>query len=159
MTLLHLLEKKALTSEASLAAAIMTTGHITTGLMSVLLSYCSFTHIDPLSLSLTLSSQGKKGPYDPAGVGYLLSLSISLSLSAPRHPPPILNPNPKHLLNCAVSMIERLLRACITRVEGHWGFPKIRGTLLGGPNDKEYSPEYSMSILGSPYLGKLPLLI
>ena len=35
-----------------------------------------------------------------------------------------------------------------------WGFPKIRGTLLGVPYNKDYS--ILGSILGSPYLGKLP---
>ena len=38
-----------------------------------------------------------------------------------------------------------------------WGFPKIRGTILGGPNNKDYS--ILGCILGSPYFGKLPLLI
>ena len=36
------------------------------------------------------------------------------------------------------------------------GFPKIRGTLFGGPHNKEYSILGSM--LGSPYSGKLPYL-
>ena len=31
-----------------------------------------------------------------------------------------------------------------------WGFPKIRGTFLGGPHNKDYS--IWGSILGSPYL-------
>ena len=35
-----------------------------------------------------------------------------------------------------------------------WGFPKIMGTFLGGPNKKDYS--ILGSILGSPYFGKLP---
>ena len=35
-----------------------------------------------------------------------------------------------------------------------WGFPKIRGTLFEGPHNKNYS--ISGSILGFPYLGKLP---
>ena len=35
-----------------------------------------------------------------------------------------------------------------------WGFPEIRSTLLGGPYNKDYS--ILGSILGSPYLGKLP---
>ena len=35
-----------------------------------------------------------------------------------------------------------------------WGFPKIRGTILGGPNNKDYS--ILGSILGSTYFGKLP---
>ena len=35
-----------------------------------------------------------------------------------------------------------------------WGFPKIRGTLFWGLNNKDYS--ISGSILGSPYFGKLP---
>ena len=35
-----------------------------------------------------------------------------------------------------------------------WGFPKIRGTLFGGPHNKDYS--ILGSILGSPYFGKLP---
>ena len=34
-----------------------------------------------------------------------------------------------------------------------WGFPKIRGYLFGGPNNKDYS--ILGSILGSPYFGKL----
>ena len=34
------------------------------------------------------------------------------------------------------------------------GFPKIRGTLFGGLNNKDYS--ILGSILGSPYFGKLP---
>ena len=38
-----------------------------------------------------------------------------------------------------------------------WGFPKIRGTLFGGPYNKDYS--VLGSILGSPYLGKLPYII
>ena len=37
-----------------------------------------------------------------------------------------------------------------------WGFPKIRGTFLEGPNNKDYS--ILGSILGSPYFGKLPFL-
>ena len=36
------------------------------------------------------------------------------------------------------------------------GFPKIRGTLFEGPNNKDYS--ILGSILGSPYFGKLPLI-
>ena len=35
-----------------------------------------------------------------------------------------------------------------------WGFTKIRGTFLGGHNNKGYS--ILGSILGSPYFGKLP---
>ena len=35
-----------------------------------------------------------------------------------------------------------------------WGFPKIRGYFFGGPHNKCYS--ILGSILGSPYLGKLP---
>ena len=35
-----------------------------------------------------------------------------------------------------------------------WGFPKIRGTILGGYYNKDYS--ILGSILGSPYFGKLP---
>ena len=35
-----------------------------------------------------------------------------------------------------------------------WGFPKIRGTLLGGPHNKDYS--ILGSIVGSPDFGKLP---
>ena len=35
-----------------------------------------------------------------------------------------------------------------------WGFPKIRGTLIGGPHNKDYS--ILGSILGSPNFGKLP---
>ena len=35
------------------------------------------------------------------------------------------------------------------------GFPKIRGTCLGGPHNKDSS--VLGSILGSPYLGKLPI--
>ena len=38
-----------------------------------------------------------------------------------------------------------------------WGFPKIRGTFLGGPCRKDYS--ILGSTLGSPYLGKLPYLL
>ena len=34
------------------------------------------------------------------------------------------------------------------------GFPKIRGTLLGGPHDKDCI--IWGTILGSPYIGKLP---
>ena len=34
------------------------------------------------------------------------------------------------------------------------GFPKIRGTIFGGPYKKDYS--ILGSTLGSPYLGKLP---
>ena len=37
-----------------------------------------------------------------------------------------------------------------------WGFPKIRVTLLGGPNDKDSS--ILGSILGSPYFGKSPYI-
>ena len=36
----------------------------------------------------------------------------------------------------------------------HLGFPKFRGTILGGPHNKDHS--ISESILGSPYLGELP---
>ena len=35
-----------------------------------------------------------------------------------------------------------------------WGFPEIRGTLFGGPHNKDYS--ILGSILGSPNFGKLP---
>ena len=35
-----------------------------------------------------------------------------------------------------------------------WDFPKIRGTIPRGPHNKDYS--ILGSILGSPYLGKLP---
>ena len=37
---------------------------------------------------------------------------------------------------------------------GLWGlgFPKFRGTFLGGPHNKDYS----ILVLGSPYFGKLP---
>ena len=35
-----------------------------------------------------------------------------------------------------------------------WGFPRIRGTLFGGPYNKDYS--ILGSILGSPYFGKVP---
>ena len=35
-----------------------------------------------------------------------------------------------------------------------WGFPKIRGILFGGPNNKDY--RIFGSILGSPYFGKFP---
>ena len=35
-----------------------------------------------------------------------------------------------------------------------WGFPKIRGTILGGPYNKDCN--ILGSVLGSPYLGKLP---
>ena len=34
------------------------------------------------------------------------------------------------------------------------GFPKLGGTLFGGPHNKDYS--ILGSILGSPYFGKLP---
>ena len=39
-----------------------------------------------------------------------------------------------------------------------WGFPKIRGTILGFPiiKDKDYS--IWGSILGSPHFGKLPYI-
>ena len=37
-----------------------------------------------------------------------------------------------------------------------WWFPKIRGALLGGPYNKDYS--ILRSILRSPYLGKLPYI-
>ena len=33
-------------------------------------------------------------------------------------------------------------------------FPKIRGTLFGGPHNKDY--RILVSILGSPHFGKLP---
>ena len=39
-------------------------------------------------------------------------------------------------------------------LEPKWGFPKIRGTLLGGPYNQDYS--ILGSILGSPYFGNLP---
>ena len=35
-----------------------------------------------------------------------------------------------------------------------WGFPKIRGTLIGGPRNKDYS--ILGSILGSPNFGNVP---
>ena len=35
-----------------------------------------------------------------------------------------------------------------------WVVPKIRGTIFGDPHNKDYS--ILGSILGSPYLGKLP---
>ena len=35
-----------------------------------------------------------------------------------------------------------------------WEFPKIRGTVLEDPQNKDYS--ILGSILGSPYFGKLP---
>ena len=35
-----------------------------------------------------------------------------------------------------------------------WEFPKIRGTFLGGPHNKDYN--ILGSILGPPYFGKLP---
>ena len=35
-----------------------------------------------------------------------------------------------------------------------WRFPKIRGTLFGGPHSKDYN--ILGSILESPYLGNLP---
>ena len=41
-----------------------------------------------------------------------------------------------------------------------WGFPKIRGTILGNfgePYDKNYSN--LVCILGAPYLGKLPFRV
>ena len=38
-----------------------------------------------------------------------------------------------------------------------WGFPKIRGTLFGGPHNKDYS--ILGSIWGFPYLGKLPFYV
>ena len=37
-----------------------------------------------------------------------------------------------------------------------WGFPMIRGEILGGPHNKDYS--ILESILGSPYSGKLPCI-
>ena len=37
-----------------------------------------------------------------------------------------------------------------------WGFPKIRGTILGGPYNKGYSI-LGLS-LGSPNFGKLPYM-
>ena len=40
---------------------------------------------------------------------------------------------------------------------GIWGFPKIRGTFLGGLNIKDYS--IWGCILGTPYLEKLPYRI
>ena len=55
---------------------------------------------------------------------------------------------------------------CFARWKGHnekmnndgtsiqLGFPKIRGTILGGPHNKEYSK--LGPILGSPHFGKLP---
>ena len=36
---------------------------------------------------------------------------------------------------------------------GIWEFPKIRGTLFGGPHNKDHS--FLGSMLGSPYFGKL----
>ena len=35
-----------------------------------------------------------------------------------------------------------------------WEFPKIRGTIFGGPYNKDYN--ILGSVFGSPYLGKLP---
>ena len=46
-----------------------------------------------------------------------------------------------------------LLTMALSRI---WGFPKIRGTILGVHN-KDYS--ILGSILGSPYFGKLPYVI
>ena len=37
-----------------------------------------------------------------------------------------------------------------------WVFPKIRGTLFGGPHNKDYS--ILGSILGFTYFGKLPYI-
>ena len=37
-----------------------------------------------------------------------------------------------------------------------WGFPAIMATLFWGPHNKDYS--ILRSILGSPYLGKLPFI-
>ena len=37
-----------------------------------------------------------------------------------------------------------------------WGFPRIRGTIFGGPNYKDYN--ILGYILGSPYFGKLPYM-
>ena len=51
------------------------------------------------------------------------------------HPHTSLNPKPSTHLN-------------------KWGFRKIRGTLLGGPHNKDYNMFFS--ILGSLYFGKLP---
>ena len=42
-------------------------------------------------------------------------------------------------------------------VKEFWWIPKIRGTFFGGPYSKDYS--ILGSILGSPYLGKLPFKI
>ena len=39
-------------------------------------------------------------------------------------------------------------------MHGMWGFPKIRGYLFGDPHNKDYT--ILRSILGSPYVGKLP---
>ena len=38
--------------------------------------------------------------------------------------------------------------------QNKWGFPEIRGTLFGGPYNKDYN--IFGSILGSPDFGKLP---
>ena len=37
------------------------------------------------------------------------------------------------------------------------GFPKMRGTILGGPHNKDY--DILGSTLGSPYFGKLPFMV
>ena len=39
----------------------------------------------------------------------------------------------------------------------NWGFPQIRGIILGGPNNKDYT--ILGSILGVPFIGKLPNII
>ena len=44
--------------------------------------------------------------------------------------------------------------SAIPGLEVIWGFPKIRGTLLGGPHNKDHS--ILGSILGSLYSRKLP---
>ena len=42
----------------------------------------------------------------------------------------------------------------VPAIDFKWGFPKIRGTLLGGLYNKDYS--MLGSLLGSLYFGKLP---
>ena len=50
------------------------------------------------------------------------------------------------------SLVQKLLKGL-----GHmWGFPKIRGTSYGGPDNKDYS--ILGSILGSPHFGKVPCM-
>ena len=48
----------------------------------------------------------------------------------------------------------RALRIASGHIALIWEFPKIRGSNLGGPHNKDYS--ILGSILGSPYFGKLP---